>query len=422
MDEVVRAINHVHKDVDTQNQWTRAVKGMRGLTNLEVGRVWVKLSSQACKLDTADAIILHSQLLELFRLCVDEAKTKERLDLPECSFISDETVKVLEQCKRALMHNNAVFGSMHTRRRRRTGSLEEVSDSESEESKKIDSESGDDHTTTMQIPESALQSTLSSLEFKIGNVQAKLSKHESSLDEIIGNVSSLAELAKSIPDEITRKKEQMDLASEIQHMLDAVDQQHTAQAARYSEFKKQATEVRTEYEQLFSLNIEMHKEFRETHDHFLGRIDSLKKEITEVSQTMVGIPKMFSEFNTVVSEDLESLHLQYDALQSEMQAKFDGTDNTNTLKEHEEKMKQLEKSVLEAQGQVRTLNTYTQQETNTIKDRMNDVMRHIEHHEQQTGAIKSTPALKRFPPESTVDETSFPAASVQVKKSNTKPS
>ena len=419
MEDVFRAINHVHKDVDTQNQWIRAVKGMRELTNLEVGRVWVRLSNQACKLDTANAIILHSQLLELFKLCVDEARSSERLEVSERDCTCTETHQVLEECKRALMHNIFIFGRMYIKTKR-TGRSAADSDSEYDESKKIDGGREENHTPVAQTPEPSLQSSLSSIELQIGKFQTKLLQHESRLDEIFGSVSSLAELAKSIPDEDARKQEQAELTSAIHEMTDAIEQQHAAQEVRYQEFKKQTSEVNAQHEGLIALNVEFHEALTKTNLHFLKNLESVSAKITQVSQTMVDISATSSDVNAAVRVDLESLHQQYDAMQSEMKAKFDGKHSAYTGEEHKKTIDELVKGVMEAKDQIDTLNTHTQQDIDAVKKKANDIMTHIRNLESRQRLPKASPELELFPVGSTVDESRLPSASKIVKDANAK--
>jgi predicted nucleic acid-binding Zn-ribbon protein len=409
----VKAINHVHRDVDTQNQWARAVKGTRNLTNLEVGRVWITLSNQVCKLGTVDAIVLHSQLLELFRLCVDEARPTERLECSESCSNSSEVSQVLEKCRHALMRNNAVIGKLSTENVK----LEETQETDDDEyhSDHASGESTTHNFSKQKMPDSSLKSVLSSLELQIGNVQTQLSQHESRLGEIVQRVNSLAQ---SIPDETTRKQEQADLTSSIEDMTSILYQQHAEQEARYREFQRQTVEVHAQHEDLLGLNVKFQKELSQTHVHFLGHLESLSSKITTVAQTITDISTRSSEMNAAVRVDLESLHRQYDTMQSDMQAKFDGLHSTDAVEEHAKKITELEKSVLEAQKQVKTLNTHTQQEITIVKTRANEIITHIKNLESRLKFPPATPGLKLFPGGSTVDESSNPSVAATVQKTN----
>lgn len=71
--DVVKALNHVHSNVDTENQWKRAVNSIGKLTNLEKAKAWLEFSEPAARLEYAKAIIAHSQRRELFERCVNES-------------------------------------------------------------------------------------------------------------------------------------------------------------------------------------------------------------------------------------------------------------------------------------------------------------------------------------------------------------
>ena len=56
---------------------------------------------------------------------------------------------------------------------------------------------------------------------------------------------------------------------------------------------------------------------------------------------MTDISTRSSEMNAAVHVELESLHRQYDIMQSDMQLKFDGLHSTDTVEEHKKKITEL---------------------------------------------------------------------------------
>jgi len=445
--EACVALRHVFNTLDTQKQWKRAVDALRSMTELERAQAWKLFSADNLKLESSAALIVHSQYKALFKAAVREAaKSENFIDVPlHCD--TDDTTELLREYRARLdefaellagfnyfyrkdspdndtdtlavtdsNHNaQTVIYHAHTRDQISLSDvLSELRKTGNEQNKKISELL--EIVQTEKRPESAPQSTLSGLGSQIEKIQTTLDQHELSLNELANSIRRVTILTEQIPDEETRSNEKLQLTQSIDDLLANMAAQHEVQTEQYQNFKEQAAAISKQHEELLQLKTELHSELSGQNSQIIEKIQELTKGALMTTTTVSDLSRSMSDSNVVVRRHLESLHQQYDAMQLEMKATVSDTDNTNTLKEHDEKMKQLERSVLEAQGQVRTLNTYTQQETNTIKDRMNDVMRHIENHEQQTGSIRSTPTLKRFPPESTVDETSLPGASKLVQK------
>ena len=69
VDEAVKALRHVYNGVDTENQWNRATNAVQNLSELDRARVWIALSDPVKHRDsTAVAMVMHSQLRELYKL------------------------------------------------------------------------------------------------------------------------------------------------------------------------------------------------------------------------------------------------------------------------------------------------------------------------------------------------------------------
>ena len=73
-EEAVYALRHVYNDIDTENQWKRAIQAVESLSELDKARVWMKLSETVRNKETVDAMVTHSQLRELFKRCVSDAE------------------------------------------------------------------------------------------------------------------------------------------------------------------------------------------------------------------------------------------------------------------------------------------------------------------------------------------------------------
>ncbi len=73
---------------------------------------------------------------------------------------------------------------------------------------------------------------------------------------------------------------------------------------------------------------------------------------------------------------------------------------------------------MEAQKQIETLNTHTQQEITIVKTRANEIMTHIKNLESRQRFPPATPDLKLFPGGSTVDESGNPSVAATVQKTN----
>ena len=104
--DVVKALNHVHSNVDTENQWKRAVNSIGKLTNLEKAKAWLEFSEPAARLEYAKAIIAHSQRRELFERCVNESNLQLSVEeVPtggaEGSLLK-ETTNELQNCRSML--------------------------------------------------------------------------------------------------------------------------------------------------------------------------------------------------------------------------------------------------------------------------------------------------------------------------------
>jgi septal ring factor EnvC (AmiA/AmiB activator) len=69
--DVSRALRHVHEDIDTENQWARAVRGLQGMSNMELALVWRELADAA--LGREEVVVLLSQYKMIFKLAVREA-------------------------------------------------------------------------------------------------------------------------------------------------------------------------------------------------------------------------------------------------------------------------------------------------------------------------------------------------------------
>jgi hypothetical protein len=446
--EVCVALRHVYNKLDTNNQWKRAVDALRSMTELEKAQAWKSFSADNLKLESSSALIVHSQYKALFKAAIREAAKNEFfLDMPlHCD--TNDAAELLKDYRTRLDEFAELLAGFNYFYRKdspdhatdtvtdpghsaqtvsyyaHTGDQISLSNTLSE-LQKNGKEQKEKMSELLEIirtekrPQSPLQSTaLSRLESAIGDVQARLLQHETSLNEITGSMDRLKELAKSIPDETTRKQEQLDLTSSIEEMTGILSQQHAEQEARYREFQRQTVEVHTQHEDLLALNVEFQKELGRTQFHFLEKLESLSSNITTVAQTITDISTRSSEMNAAVRVDLESLHRQYDTMQSDMQLKFNGLHSTDAVEEHAKKITELEKSVLEAQKQVSTLNTHTQQEITIVKTRANEIITHIKNLESRQRFPPATPDLKLFPGGSTVDESSYPGVAATVQKTN----
>ena len=92
--EVVKALNHVHSNVDTENQWNRAVSAIGKLSNLEKARAWIEFSEPVVRMEYSKAIVAHSQRRELFERCVSEsAFLHSEVDNTQSSTIAESLLK-----------------------------------------------------------------------------------------------------------------------------------------------------------------------------------------------------------------------------------------------------------------------------------------------------------------------------------------
>ena len=73
-EEAVNALRHVYNDIDTENQWKRAMHAVESLSELDKARVWMKLSETVRNKETVDAMVTHLQLRKLFKRCVSDAE------------------------------------------------------------------------------------------------------------------------------------------------------------------------------------------------------------------------------------------------------------------------------------------------------------------------------------------------------------
>ena len=81
VDEAVKALRHVYNGVDTENQWNRATNAVQNLSELDRARVWIALSDPVKHRDSmAVAMVMHSQLRELYKRCVADALQRKRVE------------------------------------------------------------------------------------------------------------------------------------------------------------------------------------------------------------------------------------------------------------------------------------------------------------------------------------------------------
>ena len=104
MMEVVKALNHVHSNVDAENQWNRAVNAIGKLTNLEKAKAWIEFSEPVVRMEYSKAIVAHSQRRELFERCVAESSfLHSEIDNAQSSTIAEsllkETTDELKKCR-----------------------------------------------------------------------------------------------------------------------------------------------------------------------------------------------------------------------------------------------------------------------------------------------------------------------------------
>ena len=68
MDAIVKALIHVHNEIDPAKEWGKAVKGLALLGNREVAQVWILLANKALtEGDPCKVIITHSKYKILFK-------------------------------------------------------------------------------------------------------------------------------------------------------------------------------------------------------------------------------------------------------------------------------------------------------------------------------------------------------------------
>jgi hypothetical protein len=451
--EVCVALRHVFNTLDTQNQWKRAVDALRGMTELERAQAWKLFSADNLKLESPGALIVHSQYKALFKAAVREAaKCEIFVDVPlHCD--TDDTTELLREYRARLdefaellagfsyfyrkdspdndtdtpavtdpNHNaQTVIYHAHTRDHISLSDvLSELRKTGNEQNKKISELL--EIVQTGKRPESAPQSTLSGLGSQIGQIQTTLDQHELSLNELTKSIRRVTLLAERIPDDETRSIEKLQLTKSIDDLLANMAAQHEVQEEQYHNFKEQAAAITKQHEEFLQLKTELHSELSGQNSQIIGKIQDLAQGVVMTARVVSDLSRTVSDSNTVVSGHLESLHQQYDSVQSEMKAKFDGSDNTHTGEDQKKKMEELYQNVLDAKKQSDLLNIQTRQEILAIKRTTNNNVTHISHLAQRLmPGAKIQPPLESFSIDSTVDETPYSSTKSSISKlENTK--
>jgi len=447
--EACIALRHVFNTLDTQKQWKRAVDALRGMTELERAQAWKLFSADNLKLESPAALIVHSQYKALFKAAVREAaKSEIFIDAPlHCD--TDDTTELLREYRARLdefaellagfnyfyrkdspdndtdtlavtdsNHNaQTVIYHAHTRDQISLSDvLSELRKTGNEQNKKISELL--EIVQTEKRSESAPQSTLSGLGSQIEKIQTTLDQHELSLNELANSLRRVTLLAEQIPNEETRSNEKLQLTQSIDDLLANMAAQHEVQAEQYHNFKEQAAAISKQHEELLQLKTELHSELSGQNSQIIGKIQELTQGVALTSRVVSALSRTMSDTNTAVSEHLKSLHQQYDAMQSEMKAKFDGSDNADASQTYDTKIKELEQSALRTKEQIKALD----QDDTQIKDKINDIISHISNFTQRTNPqAKIQPPLKRFSRSGTVDETPLSPARSSISRMEKSP-
>ena len=73
---VSNALQHVHNNLDVENQWRRARVGLANMTDLERAQVWKALSSQTLTLEQHKAAVVFSQYKTLYKAALKNGATE----------------------------------------------------------------------------------------------------------------------------------------------------------------------------------------------------------------------------------------------------------------------------------------------------------------------------------------------------------
>lgn len=98
---VINALNNVHRQLDVEYQWIRAVKGLREMSDLEIVQVWNALSTPLLEMSEYNALINYSQLKLIFDRAVKEATQTVELSAPE-QCCSDTAIQLLNKLEEQL--------------------------------------------------------------------------------------------------------------------------------------------------------------------------------------------------------------------------------------------------------------------------------------------------------------------------------
>ena len=109
--EVSKALRHVYNNVDTDNQWSRAITCLRAMSHLQVAQAWKEIA-HSCQHGDNPVIVL-SQYKMLFKRALKEAEPH----IPTASI--DDAVVLLRQYHQALISLRA-FISIHEQTRNQT--------------------------------------------------------------------------------------------------------------------------------------------------------------------------------------------------------------------------------------------------------------------------------------------------------------
>ena len=73
---VSNALQHVHNNLDVENQWRRARVGLANMTDLERAQLWKALSSQTLTLEQHKAAVVFSQYKTLYKAALKNGATE----------------------------------------------------------------------------------------------------------------------------------------------------------------------------------------------------------------------------------------------------------------------------------------------------------------------------------------------------------
>lgn len=337
---VVKAIRHVHDNIDVDSQWSRAESGMRDLNTLERAQVWNVLSSSTLDIDPRHAPVVLSQYKALYKAllkmvaepcdCLNNPKadTSNGSDYASSGGDSDDNkltaYATLEKYDRLLRLYKGFIESLQP-----GVGIFPSSDISTVIHHPIDAQNTDQITNQL----SALTATVGAISTRI---QETLKQQESvTHDEISNQLSALRNLVDAIPTQIEVTSKQQELATHKleQHtqIFQTLHAENKTILSKVESLEKQLSEVpaliKPAEEGYSTTNAEL-AAIQESIKATATKTEEWKDQTTEyyklVEKALIGLEKQHNAAWNQLSANVKSISEHYTALQNQL----DRTDQT----------------------------------------------------------------------------------------------